>query len=125
MVLYPGYLCYTAFMITYIEAIKFCRWYVVDRNSILDRESFDLIYVLALCFVIKVDLIKLLAVINCINDVLPANNQRTFFGALLLSEIFHGVKLRGKREKEMKERDCFNQTSVYWANGKKWEEYTS
>ena len=97
MVLYPGYLCYTAFMIIYIEAVKFCRWYVVDRDRILDSKSFDLVYILALSFVVKVDLIKLLPVINGVNDVLPAYYQRTFFWALLLSEIFHGAKLRGKR----------------------------
>ena len=97
MVLYPGYLCYTTFVIIYIEAVKFCRRYVVHRNSIQTRESLDLIYVLALGFIIKEDLIKLMPVVKGVNDVLPANYQGTFFWALLLSEIFHGAKLRGKR----------------------------
>ena len=125
MILYPGYLCYAAFMIIYVEAIKFCCWHVVDRNSILDSQPFNFIYILSLCLIIKIDLIKLLSIINGVNDVLPAYNERTLFGALLLSEIFHFAKLRGKGEKEIKERDCFKQASDYWAQWKKREEFSN
>lgn len=59
---------------------------------LLQSQSFDLVDGCALRPCIKVYSVKRLTGAHSICYGLPANDQRTFFRAMLRTEIFHGTK---------------------------------
>ena len=83
---------YATFMIGNIESIQLRDRYIIDGDMMFGSKLPDLIYIFTYGFCIQINAVQRLASTHSFDYCFAANDERTFFGSMLLTEIFHDAK---------------------------------